>query len=453
MGTGVRGHLVVAAGMLAMLAFSATPAAGFAGIHEIRGVDRTPALKAATRTAHSCHARHGRPRGGAICPARRARRARSKLRPAAVPAQTPLATADSIKATTPSAFKQKPTGGVAAVKKIVSEIALVAPPEPAPGPPAPAPEEPAPEPPVLEEPAVEEPAPEEPAVEEPAPEPPPVEEPAPEEPTPEEPAPEPAPEPEPEPAPEEPAPEEPAPEPEPTPEEPAPEEPAPEEPAPESPPPIFASELESPEFDGWHLQALPGRVTISNVSPFSGGGNARFEVREGDIEPETGSNRAELSGPTFSEGQDIFVRDAIRVPTSSTFSGSWQIIQQLHETEWGGSPGVALFLDSSRGLKLIAGDGSPTFWQGPQLQADRWYDLVYRVKLSQDAAVGFVEVWLNGVKQTVSSGTTRVYGRTIQTQHTYLKVGIYRTSSSSGTSVVEHDNIVVGTSLASVLGA
>jgi hypothetical protein len=445
----------VAAGVLAMLAISATPALGFAGIHQIRNLDGTASLAAATTTTRSCHVRHGRIRHRAICPARRLGRAQSKLRPAKVPAQIPLATADSIRAPSLTADKEKPSGGVAAVKKIITEIAAVAPPEPAPEPVAP--EAPAPEPPVAEVPAPEPPPAEEPAAEEPAPEEPPVEEPAPEpepEPAPEEPAPEePAPEPEPEPAPEEPAPEPtPEPEPEPTPEEPASEEPAPEEPAPESPPPIFSSGLDSPEFDGWHLQALEGRVTISTASPFSGSGDARFEVREGDVEPETGSNRAELSGPNFSEGQDLFIRDAIRVPSSNTFNGSWQIIQQLHETEWGGSPGIALFLEPSRAIKLVAGDGSPNFWQGPQLQADRWYDLVYRVKLSQDAAVGFVEVWLNGVKQTVAGGGTRAYGRTIQTAHTYLKAGIYRTSTSSGTSVVEHDNIVVGTSLASVMG-
>ncbi|HET7121236.1 MAG TPA: heparin lyase I family protein [Solirubrobacterales bacterium] len=377
------------------------------------------------------------------------------------PSKAPVVTADSVKAPTTANEKPKIIG---AVRRIVSEIAFAAPPEfvpaqpPAEGPPVevPAPEVPAPEPPGLEEPApeeppVEEPAPEEPPVEEPAPEEPPVEEPPAEEPPVEEPAPE-----EPpveEPAPEEPPVEEPAPE-EPPVEEPAPEEPAPEEPSPEPPPPapLFASGLESPEFNGWHLQALPGRVTLSSTDPFQGTANARFEVREGDVEPETGSNRAEVSGPTFNEGQDIYVRDAIRVPSANTFEGSWQIIQQLHETDWGGSPGIAVFLEANRGLKIVAGDGSPSFWQGPVLQPNRWYDLVYRVNLSQNSAVGFVEVWLDGVRQTVAGGGTRVYGKTIQTAHTYLKAGIYRGSSSNGTSVVEHDNIVVGTSLASVMG-
>jgi hypothetical protein len=220
----------------------------------------------------------------------------------------------------------------------------------------------------------------------------------------------------------------------------------------QSPDVLFQSGFE-PGFEGWHVQSLADRADLISGSSFSGSANARFEVREGDVEPETGSNRSEVSGPTFNVGDDIYVRDAIRVPSSSTYSGAWQIIQQLHETEWGGSPGIAVFLDSDRGLQLGAGDGSPTYWNGPNLQADRWYDLVYRVNLSQDPEVGFVEVWLDGVQQTLANGETRAYGQTIQTSQTYLKAGIYRTKSSSGTSIVEHDNIVVGTSLAAVLGA
>ena len=123
----------------------------------------------------------------------------------------------------------------------------------------------------------------------------------------------------------------------------------------------------------------------------------------GDVEPDTGSQRSEVSGPTFKEGEDLYIRDAIRVPAANTYSAPWQIIQQLHEEDWSGSPGMAVFLENNRALKLGAGDGSPTFWQGPTLQTDRWYDLVYRVNLSQSSSAGFVEVWLDGVQQSSST--------------------------------------------------
>jgi len=201
------------------------------------------------------------------------------------------------------------------------------------------------------------------------------------------------------------------------------------------------------------VQSLLERISLSTADPFEGEKAARFEVREGDVEPDTGSQRSELSGPTFKEGEDLYIRDAIRIPASNTYSAPWQIIQQLHEEEWSSSPGMALFLENDHSVRLGAGDGSPTFWRSPALQTDRWYELVYRVELSQDPSAGFVEVWLDGVQQSVLNGQTRMYGQTIQMPETYLKAGIYRSESSTGTSIVEHDSIVVGTSLAAVMGA
>ncbi|HEY2715319.1 MAG TPA: hypothetical protein VGI73_03785, partial [Solirubrobacterales bacterium] len=58
--------------------------------------------------------------------------------------------------------------------------------------------------------------------------------------------------------------------------------------------------------------------------------------------------------------------------------------------------------------------------------------------------------WLDGAQQILADGATRMYGETIQMPQTYLKAGIYRSQYSSGVSIVEHDDIVVGTSLAAV---
>jgi polysaccharide lyase-like protein len=217
----------------------------------------------------------------------------------------------------------------------------------------------------------------------------------------------------------------------------------------ENPEVLFRGDFDS-GFNGWHVQSLSYRATLLSSGAFQGSQAARFEVDPGDVEPETGSQRSEVSGPTFDEGQDLYIRDAFRVPSSNTYDGPWQIIQQLHETNWNGSPGVAVFLDEERRLTLGPGDSSRTFWDSAPLRGDRWYDLVYRVKLSQDSSTGFVEVWLDGVQQSLDNGQTRLYGQTLQTAATYLKAGIYRSRSSSGTSIVEHDAILVGSSYAAV---
>ncbi|HEY8810838.1 MAG TPA: heparin lyase I family protein [Solirubrobacterales bacterium] len=263
------------------------------------------------------------------------------------------------------------------------------------------------------------------------------------------PAPSPPPNPQPAPSPE------PAPVPSPEPERPSTPNPPPQPEPAQTPQPagevLFKSTFDS-GFGGWYVQSLAERASTSSSDPFEGSRAARFEVRQGDVEPDTGSQRSEVSGPTFKEGEDLYIRDAFRVPASNTYSVPWQIIQQLHEEDWNGSPGVAVRLENNRVLELGAGDGSPTFWRGPSLQTDRWYDLVYRVNLSQSSSAGFVEVWLDGARQSLTNGQTRIYGQTMQTDETYLKAGIYRSKSSTGTSIVEHDTIVVGTSLAAVMG-
>jgi Polysaccharide lyase len=219
----------------------------------------------------------------------------------------------------------------------------------------------------------------------------------------------------------------------------------------ENPEILFRGDFDS-GFGSWHVQSLSDRASLFSAGAFQGSQAARFEVQPGDVEPETGSQRSELSGPTFDQGQDLYIRDAIRIPDGNTYSVPWQIVQQLHEEDWGGSPGMAVLLDDERTLTLGAGDSSRTFWQSTPLQTDRWYDLVYRVKLSQDPGTGFVEVWLDGVQQRLANGQTRIYGQTIQAAQTYLKAGIYRSKSSTGTSIVEHDAIVVGSSYSAVTG-
>lgn len=217
---------------------------------------------------------------------------------------------------------------------------------------------------------------------------------------------------------------------------------------------LFRSDFELGNFTGWYVQSLRERATVFAGGAFGSGHAARFEVRDGDVEPDTGDERSEvsLSNPRFDEGQELYFRDTIRVPQGTSIGSSYQIIQQLHEEDWDGSPGVAVFLKPGPSIKIGSGDGDRTFLDTTPIQYDRWHDLVYRVKLSRDPAVGFMEVWLDGVPQQLDNGQTRIYGETIQAARTYLKAGIYRGRSHTGTSVVEHDNLTVGTTLAAVTG-
>lgn len=222
---------------------------------------------------------------------------------------------------------------------------------------------------------------------------------------------------------------------------------------------LFRSDFETGDFGNWYLQSLPNRASILPGGEGNGTYAARFEVRGGDSEPDTGSERSEVSGPTFDEGQDLFIRDEIMVPSQTrslwglpALFTPWQIVQQLHERDWTGPPGLALFLGPGPTLELAAGDGSPSFWRSSPLENDQWYELVYRVRLSRLPRVGFVEVWLDGQRQKSATGK-RFHGQTIQADQAYLKAGIYRSSDSIGTSVIYHDNIVVGTDRQAILAS
>jgi hypothetical protein len=217
---------------------------------------------------------------------------------------------------------------------------------------------------------------------------------------------------------------------------------------------LLRSDFESGAFTGWYVQSLRERAQITPYGAFGSAHAARFEVRDGDAEPDTGSERSELSlsGQDLREGQDIYVRDVLRIPHGSAIGDSWLIVNQLHESDWGGSPGIAVFVDSGPSIEIGSGDGDRRFLDSTPLEYGRWHDLVYRVKLSRDPAVGFVEAWLDGTQLELANGEARIYGQTIQAARAYLKAGIYRGESHDGTTVIEHDDIAIGTTLEAVTG-
>ncbi len=74
-------------------------------------------------------------------------------------------------------------------------------------------------------------------------------------------------------------------------------------------------------FGSWYVQSLDDRATLFSSGAFQGSQAARFEVQAADVEPDTGSRRSEVSGPTFNEGEDLYIRDAIRAATRTPRPG------------------------------------------------------------------------------------------------------------------------------------
>jgi hypothetical protein len=213
--------------------------------------------------------------------------------------------------------------------------------------------------------------------------------------------------------------------------------------------PIFESGFETGGFGDWlNVQALRPRVALVRGGAFCGARAARFELRRGDVEPETGSNRSEVTGPRFREGDELWFRQATRVRRGFPQEGKFQIVSQWKSGD--GSPPLALFVRDGLQLAIKRGDSPYTqFWSAP-IEAGAWYDLVTHVKFSRSSSVGYVEVWLNGRRQAMENGRERMYGQTIKDSWGYVKLGYYRDRSHRGTGVVYHDNYLIGRSMADV---
>ncbi len=93
-------------------------------------------------------------------------------------------------------------------------------------------------------------------------------------------------------------------------------------------------------------------------------------------------------------------------------------------------------------------------WSVP-LTKGVWHDFVLHVKLSQNSSVGFQEIWYNGVKQTMSNGSTRTYQQTYRANNTsglYPVITNYRRADSfPGTVTIYADAGKIGTTLSSVM--
>jgi hypothetical protein len=209
---------------------------------------------------------------------------------------------------------------------------------------------------------------------------------------------------------------------------------------------LFGSELSS--FANLYVQAIKTpepRATIVN-------GAARFEVRPGEYEPDTGSQRAEvtLANPKFYEGADVWVYDKVRWSTADTANPAWEVVDQFHDgsaisgdPSANGSPPIALMRYGQQ-IRITNGKGSPVYWNGPTVERGRWYELVYHIKFSKTA--GEVEAFWNGTKVASYKGPT------MNSEYTYFKAGIYRAKETlTGISVVEHDEIGVATSFEALL--
>lgn len=146
-----------------------------------------------------------------------------------------------------------------------------------------------------------------------------------------------------------------------------------------------------------------------------------------------GSNRCEVhAAQNFDavEGDDIYLGWRSQLSMTSTVTTNALFQWKAYGANMTQNYPI-VFKTVSGNFKLMhtASGGANTFiWSAP-VSVNNWNTFVLRIKVSRDAAVGFMEFWFNGLKQNLSNGTQRYYGRTLDAEYCDPKWGVYGASS------------------------
>jgi len=200
------------------------------------------------------------------------------------------------------------------------------------------------------------------------------------------------------------------------------------------------------------------RIQVVTAPVRQGSYAGRFQVNQGD-DPLSGNygDRAEVSVATNEqEGQERWYSWSTLVGTDVPSTQKFQVISQWH-SQADGRPPVAFFAYEDSLLLMVHPHRAPGdqisyvfAWQGP-LKRGEWQDIKMHIRWSATDTNGFIELWVNGVRQTLSNGTTKSQTLNIRTMYptaagsitgipNYFKQGYYRDSSITGTGTVWHDN-------------
>jgi polysaccharide lyase-like protein/Big-like domain-containing protein len=252
---------------------------------------------------------------------------------------------------------------------------------------------------------------------------------------------------------------------------------------------LWSGDFETGSFSQWEgvLQAVPGRASIVTSPRIEGNYAARLEARAGefigsDASPVPGRNRTELVASPLAnrhnpkDGDEYWYRWYFYLPSETPLpldgtnqamtilqwttaaSGStpgWEQlgIFQFRDTKASADPGPGhvelLYTDSGS-----RDDGTEHFWRKAATAVTRnaWHKLLIHKRWSSKSD-GFIEIWYDDVKQTLTDGTTKMNMRTLTPGYSArMQHGIYRGNAIGGNAVLYSDGFRIGTSREAVGG-
>jgi hypothetical protein len=214
------------------------------------------------------------------------------------------------------------------------------------------------------------------------------------------------------------------------------------------------------------LEQAPDRITTDSSVARKGTHSVKFTVA-GTDNPRGFGVRADLIGPSagpaaLCEGDELYIGWSILFPsdfTSQLSQNGWIAVAEdgygspygyppLDFAFAGGPSGGRFVLDSRTG-----GLNNPqVIWSTPATFGS-WMDVVAHYKFSRDPSVGYVELWINGQKQTFRDGSQTYHQNTLlpgSIECGRIQHQNYRDPNMGGTVTLYQDEIKVGTSYAAV---
>lgn len=226
--------------------------------------------------------------------------------------------------------------------------------------------------------------------------------------------------------------------------------------------PLFVGDYSTGNFSQWPTVQIRGYNDSANdYTPTSSarivqdpvrGSVARFEVRPGDVPPFGGGERAEVQGDTTTggvEGQTRWYRFSTKFDTSFPLNHAdlgWAVTNQWHSLA-GGSPPVSWTTSMKNGCwsLTIERQSAPGVYLGQMsifdtpLDVGQWHDVIMEINWSASDSEGWIRLWLNGIRQSFTDGSTTYVVRTLipGTNEVYYKEGMYR-KPTAATDIVYH---------------
>lgn len=169
-----------------------------------------------------------------------------------------------------------------------------------------------------------------------------------------------------------------------------------------------------------------------------------------------GNKRAEIHGAkgvSENDGRVLYYGWRVKVSMPNVTPGGFPVFQWK---SYGANilqnyPLLLSYSGSSLILSKYNTDGTHNDLCVMPLAHDTWASVVLCVKISRNASIGYVEFYWNGVKQTLLTGGTRVYHRTLDGDNVDPKWGAYNGNIQPYNVSVYLNSMKIATDLAGAL--